>query len=161
MKKYSIFLSVILLACVCAGCPNNESGGVEIWETNLTDVLDFPMVGNVPQTNIDTPWFQGTAEWFYTEDEYDAQDGFFEPFENTIFTGSIFRSVLTLTAKDGFTFTGIPANTFTHEYAYAARNSAGNSTKLVVTLDFPFAPYRNTNPVTMTNLLYTIFTPLA
>ena len=156
--KMAIFCIAVLLSCVFIGCSNGDPG--QIPETNLTEFLDFPMAGNIPQAHIDAPWFTGEIEWFFAEEVFDAQDGFFESFTDERFTRSFFRSVLTLTAKDGFSFTGISANSFIHDYAYAARNSAGSGGTLTVTLEFPYAPFRNTNPVTMTNLLYTLLQPV-
>ncbi|GAB6392400.1 MAG: leucine-rich repeat domain-containing protein [Treponematales bacterium] len=128
-------VTVTALAALLAGCPmEGESGGGTKDNTaavvsllNLTGAVTTPAAGAAPDTTaIDTDEYTGTVEW--------------QNAGGTAFTGSafeaytVYKALVTLTAKDGFTFTGVAANSFTHTGAASVTNAADSGT---VTVTFP------------------------
>ncbi|GAB6393001.1 MAG: hypothetical protein MdMp014T_2374 [Treponematales bacterium] len=94
---------------------------------DLTGAVTTPAAGAAPDTAaIDTDEYTGTVEW--------------QNAGGTAFTGSafaaytVYKALVTLTAKDGFTFTGVKANSFTHTGAASVTNAADSGT---VTITFP------------------------
>ncbi|GAB6390773.1 MAG: leucine-rich repeat protein [Treponematales bacterium] len=94
---------------------------------DLTGAVTTPAAGAAPDTGaIDTAQYTGTVEW--------------QNADGTAFTGSafevytVYKALVTLTAKSGFTFTGVAANSFTHTGAVSVTNAADSGT---VTVTFP------------------------
>ncbi|MDR2021491.1 MAG: alginate lyase family protein [Treponema sp.] len=96
---------------------------------DLTALVTKPSSGFAPETQgIDTPWYTGTLAW----KERGGADltGSFEG-------GKAYTAVLTLTAKEGFTFAGTGANVFSCSGAETVTNLAGSGT---VSIAFPALP---------------------
>jgi hypothetical protein len=111
----------------------NESGGVSESATplamvnalNLTGKVIAPVSGSAPNTTaIDEPQYTGAIAW-------QKDDG--SSFSGNFTTGTVYKAIVTLTAKTGFTFTGVGANSFSYTGATAA-NAADSGT---VTITFP------------------------
>jgi len=81
-----------------------------------------PMGGGIPAATVETNQYTGTVEW---DPEVDEDDGFA--------VGTEYTATITLTAKTGFTLTGVAADFFT--VAGATATNAENSG--VVTAVFP------------------------
>jgi len=162
MKK-NIFIPATLVLLLCfllGGCPTDaDDDPVKGIPLNLTGLLNFPEIGVTRQVFIDAPEFTAEINWFFTETGSNAMNGQFEPATGNTFTNWFFRAEINMEAKEGFTFDGIAPNSFFHEYAAVARNSRGEGNTITVTLDFPKTPAANTQPVSVTNLLYVITTP--
>jgi hypothetical protein len=109
----------------------NSSSPVLIDVTTVT-VVNIPAIGGVtaPVTGAtpvaaitETAQYTGTVSWSPAL----AADGTFAP-------GTAYAATITLTAKPGFTFTGVAANSFTVAGATSVTNSADTG---VVTAVFP------------------------
>jgi hypothetical protein len=113
---------------------NDDTGnnGPETSDTKIT-ILDLsgqviaPAKGAAPvATGITTTQYTGTVAW-QTENG-DGFDGV--NFE----AGTVYQAVVTLTAKEGYTFTGVGANSFTHTGAASITNAVNSG---AVTIVFP------------------------
>ena len=88
----------------------------------------------------------------FNNDQYTAAiTGWYYNDDNTPITGALvasraFRAAVTITPKDGYTLTGVPANAFVHSSAVGGSNAAGSG---AVTLNF--AP-KDWTPGTITNV---------
>jgi hypothetical protein len=104
---------------------------------DLTSLVPIPEAGRPPQTTvIDDEQYSGTITW--------------QTMEGITVTGQFaagvnYRAVVTLNAKEGFTFTNVPANSFTHANASSVTNAANSGT---VTLVFRTTPIYLTLPET-------------
>lgn len=98
----------------------------EVEQVEVTDAAVIgvtpPVSGEYPVEEIDNDQYSGTITW-----SPDLADGRFAP--NTTYTATI-----TLTAKPGYTFTGVDANFFTVSGASSVSNSADTGG---VTAKFP------------------------
>jgi hypothetical protein len=74
---------------------------------SLDDAVTAPVTGAVPVfTPIDTAQYEGTVEWQATTGD---------PFTGSAFAAStVYKAVVTLYAKAGYTFTGVAANSFAY-----------------------------------------------
>ncbi len=100
--KIMLFILLVLPAFVLLSCPNPtnqpEPSDSLVWISTISGVTT-PVVGATPVRMItETEQFSGTVEW-------SGAPSTFAP--NTVYTATI-----TLTAKDGFTFEGMPADYF-------------------------------------------------
>jgi hypothetical protein len=99
---------------------------------NLTALVDKPETDGTPDTDaIDATEYTGTIAW---TDEND------NPFEGATFAaGTVYKAVVTLTAKSGYTFVGVQANAFTHDDADSnvATPVANATDSGTVTITFP------------------------
>lgn len=90
---------------------------------NLTDKLAIPATGGTPVTSINDSQYTGTVEW----------DG-----NPTVFvTNTIYTATVNLTAREGYTFSGVAANAFEHQGASSVTNAAGSGYTMTVTVTFP------------------------
>lgn len=99
---------------------------------DLTGLISVPVHRAEPETDLDAEQYTGTAAWYYTE----ASD---TPVGGTFDYGKPIKAVLTLTAKEGFTLTGLPVNAFTHSGSTGASNAAGSG---VITISFAAASWK-------------------
>jgi hypothetical protein len=96
---------------------------------DLSGLITPPVEGRPPDTGpVDTQWYTGTASW---------KDGGGNLVTGNFSWATAYTAVLTLTAKDGFTFAGIGADTFTCTGAAAVTNAAGSGT---VSIAYPSLP---------------------
>jgi hypothetical protein len=93
---------------------------------NLTALVTAPVKDAAPvATAIDEDQYSGTVAW-----QTENGDGF----DGAVFVAStVYQAAVTLTAKDGYTFTGVAVNSFTYTGA-TVTNAAGSG---AVTIVFP------------------------
>jgi hypothetical protein len=147
MKKSKLFLAgisgiLLVFGLVLAGCPN-PAGSEEPLLTTVTglelgDLFPAPVKNAAPATAIsDHAQYTGTIAWK-------------KPTDNTAHSGpfaasTAYTAVVTLTAKTGYTFSGVTANSFTYTGATSVANAANSG---VVTIVFPQTVAENEdNPV--------------
>lgn len=125
-KFFALSLAVILiLSLVIAGCGGGNSGGGTGGDTviNIAAIpgVTPPAYGETPVTAItETAQYTGTVSW--------SPSG--SPFAAT----TVYTATITLTAKSGYTLTGVAANFFTVAGATSDTNSVDSG---VVTAVFP------------------------
>jgi hypothetical protein len=132
MKKYSTFLAGILslllvFGLLLTGCPmdGDDDTPAVITDLNLTGKVTAPVRGATPiTTEISGIQYTTTIVW---------QTANGAPVTGKFAAGTVYKAVVTLAAKDGFTFTGVAENAFTYSGATAA-NAADSGT---VTITFP------------------------
>lgn len=90
---------------------------------NLTDNLTAPVMGALPEESITNDQYMGTVTWNGTPTKF---------LDSTSYT-----ALVTLTAKDGYTFSGVEQNSFTYIGATSITNCTGNGKTLTVTIVFP------------------------
>jgi uncharacterized protein YijF (DUF1287 family) len=124
----------ILKAVNTAG---NRSAGASITATpratvsalNLTTLVAKPAKAATPvATEINTYQYTGTVAWQKANGS--AHSGAFA-------ASTVYKAVVGLTAKTGYTFTGVEANSFRYTGATSVTNAAGNGTTISVTISFP------------------------
>jgi formylglycine-generating enzyme required for sulfatase activity len=94
--------------------------------TNLTDKVTAPVTGAAPDTTaIDTDQYMGTVAW---------QTSGGSPVSGNFAAGTVYQAVVTLDAQPDYTFTGVAANSFTHDGATTVAFDAESG---VVTITFP------------------------
>ena len=92
----------------------------------LTGLVTAPVKGATPDTTaIDETQYTGSIVW--QKGDGSSVSGNFEP-------STVYQAVVTLTAKTGFTFTGLAADSFTHGGTPMVNNPADSGT---VTIVFP------------------------
>jgi len=117
---YLIIATLLVMGLVLAGCPSNGNGEDTTVTTKAIQGVTPPATGDSPVTTItETAQFTGTVSWSPDDDPFEA---------STVYTATI-----TLTAKTGYTFTGVSANFFTVSGA-TATNAADSG---VVEAVFP------------------------
>ncbi|MEI6388309.1 MAG: hypothetical protein WCQ50_16935 [Spirochaetota bacterium] len=90
-------------------------------DNNIINDVTKPQAGATPVTSLSATAYTGTVTWSGSPTTFAA---------NTVYTATI-----TLTAKTGYTFTGVPANYFRVDDSFAAVTHSANSG--VVTAVFP------------------------
>jgi uncharacterized repeat protein (TIGR02543 family) len=96
---------------------------------SLDNIVTAPVTGTAPNTMpIETVQYTGTVTW-------KTENG--EPLTGNLFMAStVYKALVTLTAKSGWTFVGASANFFTYSGAVLVTNSASSGT-VTVTITFP------------------------
>jgi hypothetical protein len=135
MKKYSAFMAGILslllvFGLLLTGCPmdggDDDDTPAAVTDMNLTGKVTAPVRGATPVTTVsETPQYTGTITW---------QTAGGTAVSGNFAAGTVYKAVVTLTAKDGFTFTGVVASGFTHNAATSVTNDKDSGT---VTINFP------------------------
>jgi len=125
LKKvlYLIIASLLVMGLVLAGCPSGNGNGVEPTKVDIAAITGVtkPEAGATRVTSITaTTQFTGTVTW--------------APAHTTFLEGTEYTATITLSAKTGFTFSGVSANFFTVAGATEVTNPAGSG---VVTAKFP------------------------
>jgi hypothetical protein len=128
------FVSVLLMAgLMVTACPMDggddgetpSSGPAAVTAFSLGGKVTAPVRGETPDTTaIDEAQYTGAIAWQTADGA--AHTGAFA-------AATVYKAVVTLTAKDGWTFTGVGANSFTYTGATAA-NATDSGT---VTITFP------------------------
>jgi hypothetical protein len=121
---------VLFLLLVLAACPNPSGGdtnsGTIVTALSLDCKVTAPVRDAQPDTRaINETQYTGTVAW---------QTGDGAAHTGSFAASTVYRVVVTLTPKTGYTFTGVAANSFTYTGATAV-NNAGDSG--VVTIIFP------------------------
>ena len=149
MKKTYLPVIIFTIAAICfftAACSNGtdpEPGGGQtvVTATNLSTVINIPVAGQSPQTELDQPqYISDNIEWKAGDDPHTG------PFAN----GVAYTAVVNLTAKPGYTFTGLAANSFTHSHADSVTNPAGSG---IVTIVFPETALRIVDALDLTEII--------
>ncbi|GAB6391957.1 MAG: leucine-rich repeat domain-containing protein [Treponematales bacterium] len=117
----------LAFALALAGCPAEGGGGAAVVSLlDLTGVVPAPETGEAPDTAIDAAQYTGTVAW---------QNAGGPAFGGSAFAAStVYEALVTLTAKDGFTFAGVAAGSFTHSGAASVTSAADSG---AVTITFP------------------------
>jgi hypothetical protein len=93
---------------------------------DLSGLVMAPVKGATPNTTgIDQTQYTGTIVW-------QTADG--SPHTGAFAASTVYKAVVTMTAKTGYTFTGVAANSFSYAGATSVTNAAGSG---VVTISFP------------------------
>ena len=98
----------------------NDDNPVNLY--NLNSAVSVPAVRTTPSTQaIDTDQYSGTVQWFYEDNS---------PISGNITFEKPFKVIVTLTAKESFSFTGVPENAFFYSHGKLAgiTNDAGSGT---------------------------------
>ena len=118
---YLIIAGLLVMGLALAGCPS-ENGETAV-TTKAIPGVTAPSDGAAPVTTITaTAQYTGTVTWAPAHDPFEA--------------GTVYTATITLTAKAGYTFTGVAANFFTVSGATTVTNAADSG---VVTAEFPAA----------------------
>jgi hypothetical protein len=117
--------TVVIIFGATAGTGEDE----KITLLDLTDLIPVPASRTAPETAFDGEQYGGTVTWYYAG-EPDILVG--ETFEY----GRPLKAEVTLTPKDGFTLSGLPANAFTHRGSTGLSGAAGSG---AITIGFAAA----------------------
>ena len=168
MKKMKFFTGIVLiftLFVIFISCSDevNEIVTVPSEERNLTAVLSYPVLYAAKQTSFNAHEYTAEIEWYYAENSNAAISGNFESFSAATFNNGAFyyRAIVTLDLKTGYTFDGLNADVFTHDYAWSVKNPKGEGESLTVTVDFAKPIEQYSRPITMTSLMYVINMPIS
>jgi hypothetical protein len=94
---------------------------------DLSTLVTAPVKGEAQNTTFtDNDQYTGTIAWKLNDGTTDAP--------TTFAAGAVYKAILTLTAKTGYTFTGVAANSFRHTGATTVANAVDTG---VVTITFP------------------------
>ncbi|GHU72745.1 hypothetical protein FACS189450_11130 [Spirochaetia bacterium] len=119
---------MLALCLVFTACPRPDDGDTDAVVTalNLTALVRAPAKGATPVTRvIDQPQYTGTIVW--QTDAGTAHTGAFA-------TSTVYKALVTLRAKTGYTFNGVALNSFKYSGATTVTNAANSGT---VTITFP------------------------
>jgi hypothetical protein len=128
MKKRFVLLGVLAIALIVAGCslldPGTEEKDAVISAFNLTALLTAPVKNVAPVTTaINVAQYTGSVAW-------QTSNG--AAFTGATFAaGTVYKALVTLSAKTDYTFTGVAANSFT--YTGATVSNAANSGTVTIT----------------------------
>jgi hypothetical protein len=112
--------------------------------TALNGLITAPVKGNVPVTTG-----TGTTQYDVSTVEWKNDDN--SPFSGPSFLpGTVYKAVVTLTAKAGYTFTGVAANSFTYTGATNITNAADSG---IVTITFPATGLVTVTPGSLDGLI--------
>jgi hypothetical protein len=99
-------------------------------EFNLSSLVTASVAGYTPDTTaINETQYTGTVAWQTASDSL--------PHSGAFAVGTVYKAVVSLSAKTGYTFTGVGTNAFTYTGATSVSNTANSG---VVTITFPAAP---------------------
>ena len=109
---YIIIASLLLGGLLLTGCVAcNGNGGLQTVTIEAIPGVTPPVAGETPVTTITaTEQYTGTVVW--------------DPEHDTFLEDTEYRATITLTAKQGYTFSGVPANFFTVAVATRVINDA-------------------------------------
>lgn len=99
---------------------------------DLTDLISVPVHRETPSPNFDGEQYTGTLAWYYTGEPDTPVDAAFD-------YGKAIKAVITLSPKEGFTLTGLPANAFRHTASTGISNETGSG---AITITFAGAFWR-------------------
>ncbi|GHV32493.1 hypothetical protein AGMMS4952_22930 [Spirochaetia bacterium] len=132
--------------------PATTAAGVDdpVSNNNLTTMVSAPVKGATQNTTaIDTAQYTGTVVWFENNGTTAAPAVFA--------ANTVYKAVVTLTVKTGFTLTGVAADSFTHSGG-TVTNAANSGT---ITITFPATTAAGMDdPVTALNLTDLVTAPV-
>jgi hypothetical protein len=113
---------------------NSFSENSMVDDLNLGGKLTAPLPGATPDTTpIDTAQYTGTILW---------KDNFGNDFSSPFNPGNQYRAIVSLVAKEGFSFAGVEANTFGYPGAETVTHAGGTGPSMSITIYFPPTPER-------------------
>jgi hypothetical protein len=123
---------ILAAALVLAGCGGGAGGGPSGPDTvnafNLTSFVTRPVKNTAPQSApINHTQYTGSVAW-------QTQDS--APVTANFAASTVYKAVVTLAAKPGWTFDGVAAGSFTYAGATSVTNTSGGTT-VTVTITFP------------------------
>ncbi|MDR0639807.1 MAG: hypothetical protein LBG27_13070 [Spirochaetaceae bacterium] len=121
--------SLLLVFALLASCPNTYEF-IPVNNHNLTVLVPYPVKdGPVTKKVAETGQYTGKIEWL-------TETG---PFTGSTFAAAtVYTAVLTLSAKAGYTFGGVGANSFNHAQGVVVNPAGdGDNIELSVTITFP------------------------
>lgn len=144
MKRIIVMttLGVLLSLCViCTSCPisNPEIAAVSVYD--LTALVSVPVRNAAVRKNIpEQPQFTGKIAW-------ETENG---PFTMKKFqSGAVYKAVVTLTAANGYSFNGVDADRFIHNYGTVTNPAGSNATAAItITVLFPKTADATDNTIT-------------
>jgi hypothetical protein len=120
-----IFLSIVV-GCGGGSDAGTSQGNTTVNDLNLTGMVTAPVKNMAPETMpIDQTQYTGTIKW-----KTDSGN----PVTGNFVTSTVYKAEVTLSAKNGWTFKGVPANAFTHA---AKQDITNNANSGIVTITFP------------------------
>jgi hypothetical protein len=131
MKKQFLLLGVLATALIVMGCTDltdsETEGDAAVSAFNLSALVTAPVRDAAPVTTaIDTTQYTGSVAW---------QTSGGAAFNGAAFAaGTVYKALVTLSVKSGYTFTGLAENSFAYTGATAVSNAANSGT---VTITFP------------------------
>ena len=153
----SVFCIVTALAPFFAACQQDAYEIVN--QRDLTGIVAGPLKGESVQKSVaGQPQFTGKIAW----EQEDAQSGEFAAFTGSSYgAGAVYRAVLTLTAKSGYTFDGLKPDSFVHGRG-VAKNPAGTNDvpEITVSVQFLKTAEANENTISATDLTSLILSPV-
>ncbi|MDR2305467.1 MAG: leucine-rich repeat domain-containing protein [Treponema sp.] len=152
MKTKKIHLRVlpagaVLLAVLLGGCPTPSSPGPEtVTSLDLTAHIPAPVTGETPVTSVNDAQYTGAVVW-------KAGD---MVFSGNFAEDTVYAAVIGLTAAEGYGFTGLGANAFSHSGAGSISSAADSG---MVTITFPVTGPGSPSGTTVTSLDLTAHIP--
>jgi hypothetical protein len=128
--------------------PTEDTEDTLVSALDLTALVTAPVKGAAPDTTaISVLQYDGTILW--------QKDGTNLSDSDTFASATVYQAVVSLTAKTGYTFAGLGANSFHYAYTGAAvTNPAGSGTAITVTIVFPeTAPLDTVSALDLTELI--------
>jgi transcriptional antiterminator Rof (Rho-off) len=148
MRKHVVivvagFMLALSLFLALGACSNSSGGGgssAAVSDLSLDSKVTAPERDAQPDTTaINEAQYTGTVAWQTADGT--AHTGAFA-------AATVYKAIVTLTAKGGYTFSGVAANSFTYSGA-TVTNAAGSG---VVTITFPATAAPSGNTVTAFSL---------
>ncbi|WP_457945454.1 InlB B-repeat-containing protein [Caproiciproducens sp. LBM24188] len=115
---------------------------LEFGPASTVDVLDLagqltaPVKNETPITSINTTQYTGVVAWSSSPEKF--------------LGGTVYTATITLTAKPGYTFSGLGANSFTLAGASSVTHDAGSGNTLTVAVTFPKTSERTLASIAVT-----------
>jgi hypothetical protein len=120
-----------------------ETADAVVNALNLSSLLTAPVRGNAPVTTaINETQYTGSIEWQTSGGS--AFSG------GTFAAATVYKALVTLSAKSGYTFTGVLQNSFSYTNATTVSNGANSGT---VTITFPATAAEVVNALNLSSLL--------
>ena len=119
--------------------PSTGTTAVTVSDFNLSALVTPPTTDASPQITLASAQYTGTITWL----NYDGT-----PFTGVSFYADrVFQARVSLVARAGYTFNGVPANSFVHEGMSSIVNNQANH--WVVTIVFPATEIRQVNALNL------------
>jgi hypothetical protein len=99
-----------------------------VTDMDLSHKVPAPATGSTPVIYFFHSQYRGAVDWYVNNTEHGS-----DPFN----PNTIYKAVVTLTALDGYTFTGVAANSFTHSGATTTPTNTAGTNEVTVTISFP------------------------
>ena len=104
-----------------------NAGTFSVYHLNLTSKIPVPVPGAQPPTFFSDCQYTGTVAWEMSDGQ--THTGAFK-------ASGGYKAKVTLAAASGYTFSGLAANSFTHNYTTDVTHAQGGEGDLTVTIPF-------------------------